>query len=290
ARWGSPRTRRVARFTTGVRARCSRTWWRRAAWVCVRSRYAEPRRWRAAFRSSRMARLSGPSVSPAQPRFRMAKSPRPVPTWRSKRRASVVGERASVRSLRQAPRSWEAPQQTISLFDHLVGTREHPHWKLVHWYRLVRCLLVGVLLDVDVDKVACTARRFEEIPALHPLIGALELVFWDRSRIDEIHAALTQVGDLEVGDLGILIFVVVDEVMHVRRLVRVNAPYCLAHSTVESAMGHGIDVLGSHFRTVMEGCNHGPATLFFGECDVGLGQGRSVDGAIHEHPETIGRA
>src|SRR5262249_14912656 len=43
-------------------------------------------------------------------------------------------------------------------------------------------------------------------------------------------------------------------------------------------------------RTVMEGCNHGPATLFFGECDVGLGQGRSVDGAIHEHPETIGRA
>src|SRR5262249_759168 len=88
------------------------------------SRYAEPRRWRAAFRSSRMARLSGPSGSPAQPRFRMAKSPSPVPTWRSKRRASVVGERTSVRSLRQAPRSREAPQQTISLFDHRVGTRE----------------------------------------------------------------------------------------------------------------------------------------------------------------------
>ena len=71
-----------------------------AAWICVRSRYAEPRRWRAAFRSSRMASLSGPSASPAQPRFRMAKSPRPVPTWRSNRRASsAVGERASVRSL-----------------------------------------------------------------------------------------------------------------------------------------------------------------------------------------------
>src|SRR5260370_40470605 len=45
--------------------------------IRVRSRYAEPRRWRAAFRSSRMARLSGPSAPPAQPRVMMAKSPKP---------------------------------------------------------------------------------------------------------------------------------------------------------------------------------------------------------------------
>jgi hypothetical protein len=39
---------------------------------------------------------------PARPRFRMAKSPRRVPTWRSERHASsAVGERATVRSPRQ---------------------------------------------------------------------------------------------------------------------------------------------------------------------------------------------
>jgi Haem-degrading len=50
---------------------------------CARSRCAEPRRSRAAFPSSRMARLWGPSASPARPRYRMAKSPRLVPTRRS---------------------------------------------------------------------------------------------------------------------------------------------------------------------------------------------------------------
>ena len=114
ARSRSPRTRRAARFTTGVRARCSRTWWRRAASVCVRSRYAERRRWRAAFRSSRIARLSGPLALPAQPRFRMAKSPRRVLTWRSKRRASsVVGERASVRFAAPSTASYP-PHERVS--------------------------------------------------------------------------------------------------------------------------------------------------------------------------------
>src|SRR5262249_18325045 len=74
---------------------------------------------------------------------------------------------------------------------------------LVHRCRLVGSPQVGALLDVDVDKVACTIRRLEEIPALHPLIGALELLLRDRSRVDEIHAALAQVRDLEAGDLGI---------------------------------------------------------------------------------------
>src|SRR5215471_3675956 len=66
--------------------------------------------------SSRMASLSGPSASPAQPRFRMAKSPRPVPTWRSNRRASsAVFERASVRSLgdRFVPEN-ESPQMPLT--------------------------------------------------------------------------------------------------------------------------------------------------------------------------------
>src|SRR5262249_31291596 len=35
--------------TTKILSHASR--WRRAAWICVRSRYAEPRRWGAAFRS-----------------------------------------------------------------------------------------------------------------------------------------------------------------------------------------------------------------------------------------------
>src|SRR6516165_2458383 len=100
--------------TTEILSHASR--WRRAAWICVRSRYAEPRRWRAAFRSSRMASLLGPSASPAQPRFRMAKSPRPVPTWRSNCRASsAVFERASVRSLgdRFVPEN-ESPQMPLT--------------------------------------------------------------------------------------------------------------------------------------------------------------------------------
>jgi hypothetical protein len=83
ARSQSPRTRRAARLTTGARPKCSRTWWRRAVSVCARSRCAERRRWRAAYPSPWMARLSGPSASPARPRSRMAKSPRRAPTRRS---------------------------------------------------------------------------------------------------------------------------------------------------------------------------------------------------------------
>src|SRR5688500_20301031 len=73
-------------------------------------------------------------------------------------------------------------------------------------------------LRVQIDEIGRTRGGLEKIPALHPLIRALQFVGRDRRRIDEIKAALAQIVDGELADLRIAIAVVVDEVMHVGAL------------------------------------------------------------------------
>ena len=79
--------------------------------------------------------------------------------------------------------------------------------KLSDWVRHAGSLfsrrpLAAALLRVDVRaqvyEIACAGGGLEEIPALHPVVGALEFIGRDRCRIDQIEAALAQVIDGEL--------------------------------------------------------------------------------------------
>src|SRR3954453_19281472 len=75
--------------------------------------------------------------------------------------------------------------------------------------RLVWRFDVTALLHVHVDQPSRAARGLQEIPALHPLVGAFQFVGRDRCRIDEIKAARAQVFDFELIDLRIKLAIVV---------------------------------------------------------------------------------
>ena len=75
------------------------------------------------------------------------------------------------------------------------------------------------MLRIQVDEIGRAGRGLEEIPALHPVIGALQFIGRDRRRIDQIEAALAQIVDLELIDLRIEIAIVVDEVVHIGALL-----------------------------------------------------------------------
>ena len=96
-------------------------------------------------------------------------------------------------------------------------------FSLVRRGGLVRGALIAVGLHVHVDKLGGATDGVEEAPALHPIIGALQLLGRDRRRIDHEDAALAQVVDRELGDLGILVLVVVDEIVEVSALVGIDA-------------------------------------------------------------------
>src|SRR4029453_3504198 len=93
--------------------------------------------------------------------------------------------------------------------------------------RLVLCPLVAVRLDIHVDEVGRGRGRLEEVPALHPLVSALHFGGGDRRRIDQIEAALAQIVDRELIDLRIELAIVVDEVVQIRALVRIDATHRL---------------------------------------------------------------
>ena len=60
-------------------------------------------------------------------------------------------------------------------------------------------------LRAQVDEIGRAGTGLEEVPALHPVVGALELFGRDRCRIDQIEAALAQIVDGELIDQRIAI-------------------------------------------------------------------------------------
>ncbi len=83
---------------------------------------------------------------------------------------------------------------------------------------------------------------------------------------------------------------VIDEIVEVRALVRVDAAYRLPHRAVERAVGLGVDPIRCHLGTVMEGRDDNTAALLFRERDIGLGQRRRLNLAAHEQVEAVARA
>src|SRR5262245_46928858 len=81
----------------------------------------------------------------------------------------------------------------------------------------IRCGLFGSRvrsrLHVHVDELHGRLGLVQHAPALHPVVGALQLVGRDRRRVDEDDAALADVLGLEHPDLGVLGFMVVDEIV-----------------------------------------------------------------------------
>ena len=118
--------------------------------------------------------------------------------------------------------------------------------------RLVRRPLVAALLHVHVDEFVGADAGLQEAPALHPLVGAQHLILRDGRRIDEVQAARAQVIDRELIDLRIEIPIVVDEVVHVGLLVRIDATHRLAHRAVEGRIGLRIDAVGRNFGAMVE--------------------------------------
>src|ERR1700729_4662194 len=85
--------------------------------------------------------------------------------------------------------------------------------------------LMGAVLHLRVDELQRRRGLFQHAPALQPVVGALHLVGRDWRRIANDETALAQILDLERRDLRILLGVIVDEVVHVRLLVGVDAAY-----------------------------------------------------------------
>src|SRR5689334_1447595 len=60
----------------------------------------------------------------------------------------------------------------------------------------VRRSLIAVLLHVNIDELIRRTTGFQEIPALHPIVGALQFIRRDRRRIDKQQTAFAQIADL----------------------------------------------------------------------------------------------
>jgi hypothetical protein len=71
------------------------------------------------------------------------------------------------------------------------------------------------LLHAHVYELSRLANVFQEAPALHPVERALQLVGRDRRRVDQINPAFAQIVDRELGNLGVLVLIIVDEVVEV---------------------------------------------------------------------------
>ena len=76
---------------------------------------------------------------------------------------------------------------------------------------------------------------------------------WNRRWVAHHEAALAQVLDFQRRDLRIALAVIVDEIMEVGALVRVDAPHRLAHRAIEGDIGFGVDPVGSDLGAVEEG-------------------------------------
>src|SRR5258707_9594689 len=130
----------------------------------------------------------------------------------------------------------------------MAGTSQdkpgHDSTKVVRYERNAlgdRSAVVSVHLHAHVDELLRLADVFEESPAFHPVEGALQLFARDRRWIDHIDATFAQIVDSELGDLGIVVLIVIDEIVEVRTLVRVDAAYRLPHAAVERPVGLAID-------------------------------------------------
>src|SRR5262245_20564303 len=137
--------------------------------------------------------------------------------------------------------------------------------------RLVLYPRIAVRLHVHVDEVGRAGGRLEEVPALHPVVSALHFVGGDRRRVDQIEAALAQIVDGELIDLRIEFAIVVDEVVQIRALVRVDAPNRLADRAIERGISLGVNSIGRDFRTVMEGRDNDTTAHFLRQRNVWLG-------------------
>src|SRR6516164_3280281 len=101
---------------------------------------------------------------------------------------------------------------------------------------------VGVLLDLDVHECDGGVGLFQHAPALQPIGGASKFPVWNRSRIRHDDAAFPQIRDLELGNVTLpSVYVEIDKVMHVSRLVRVDPPDSPLHRTIEGRVRVGID-------------------------------------------------
>src|SRR5262249_45366199 len=137
-----------------------------------------------------MARLSGPSAPPARPRFRMAKSPRRVPTWRSERHAlshsfSLKPRPGGALLLEPSTRRRPAP---------------HPPWK-GHTLKVAKDLRLqgaqALLATVDEVSAVCRAGR------LHPALLFAIVAINQKPREDFV---MTRWATLAIGFLAFCSF------------------------------------------------------------------------------------
>src|SRR6516162_5006564 len=93
-----------------------------------------------------------------------------------------------------------------------------------------------VVLHVHVDERQRRCRLLQHSPALEPVIGTLHLVGGNRRRIANDQTALAQIRDIERGDLGIFLGVIVDEVMHIGLFIGIDASHRFAYRTVKGGV------------------------------------------------------
>src|SRR5271170_7468002 len=74
---------------------------------------------------------------------------------------------------------------------------------------------MGARLYVDVDQVERRVGRFQHAPAFDPIVGALHLVERNGRRLADHEAALAQIVDRQRADLGVALFMIVDEVVQI---------------------------------------------------------------------------
>jgi hypothetical protein len=77
-----------------------------------------------------------------------------------------------------------------------------------------------VALQLGIDELTRGDGLFEHAPGLEPIVGALHFIERDRRGITDHKAALTQVLDLQRGDLRVSSAVVVDEIVEIGALRR----------------------------------------------------------------------
>ena len=86
-----------------------------------------------------------------------------------------------------------------------------------------------------------------------PVGGALQLVRRNGRGVGYNEAAFAQIRDFEQGNVSLSTFhVIVDEVVHVGRLVGVDPSDRFPNSSVKRSVGLGIDTIGGDFGAVKE--------------------------------------
>ena len=112
-------------------------------------------------------------------------------------------------------------------------------------------------------------------------MGAREFVRRNRRGIGHNDAPGWNIGGIKRRDLRIALGVIIDEVMEIGRLVRIDAAHRLAHGGVEGAIDLRVHLVGGDFGAVVESCADHAAAVLLGQRDIGLGQGRGAHVSAH---------